>query len=587
MGLDGGTIPTRTDLLRGASWALASKDESRSTRGGNIGGTNFNSSHVQTFAEKAAETRLRLASCAISRKTLTGTIHGCCKGNLYNLPSLHALLHNRKNNKKKRKNREIPGNFSESSQNLRRFRHIRVIGKDTFEVKGERVGERGGGGGGRAARAHAKQKIDVGMDIAPFWQCPITGVLADGKRQFVALSTCGHVFSLKAVEAVVGKSNLYKYNPSLKSIQKPYNDKAVSLPSKTPPNPGVLSQNPGIEDKNHGDLGPGDISQCMVCDIPFLASHVVALAPPFRLGSEGSKASERMLGSEMALGSGEALGSEAWEAALGSEEGMGSVLTIEGKGKKGEEGRGEIVGRKSTTVKNTKSSQKPKRPRPRFPLGTQVLVRASNGKIWNTAVVIETHWKPQKSRNPRSVPSVSEPRRASESRESEPNRASESKISEPMEPKWEEGVYVYGVEYGNGHISRKGEGDIRLLAKLRCPSKHRLSRFLTDTKGFECNLCRRVNLPEGHVMHGCRTCDWDACHHCFQKYNSKLQTAQERRIKTTRDSSTVNSNPRKKRKIKRKANKDGSKSIAMARGRKYSVLEKEALLKAMGGRWTN
>eukprot|EP00954_Amorphochlora_amoebiformis_P021076 1343989-Amorphochlora_amoeboformis.AAC.3 len=56
---------------------------------------------------------------------------------------------------------------------------------------------------------------------------------------------------------------------------------------------------------------------------------------------------------------------------------------------------------------------------------------------------------------------------------------------------------------------------------------------------------------------------------------------------TTRDSSTVNSNPRKKRKIKRKANKDGSKSIAMARGRKYSVLEKEALLKAMGGRWTN
>lgn len=39
MGLDGGTYITRSDVLRGQSWELATADNSRSTRGGNASTT--------------------------------------------------------------------------------------------------------------------------------------------------------------------------------------------------------------------------------------------------------------------------------------------------------------------------------------------------------------------------------------------------------------------------------------------------------------------------------------------------------------------------------------------------------------------
>jgi hypothetical protein len=40
-GLDGGTIPSRSDLLRRASWRLNCQDSTRSTRGGQINATNY------------------------------------------------------------------------------------------------------------------------------------------------------------------------------------------------------------------------------------------------------------------------------------------------------------------------------------------------------------------------------------------------------------------------------------------------------------------------------------------------------------------------------------------------------------------
>ena len=39
MGLDGGTYITRSDVLRGQSWDMATADNSRSTRGGNVTST--------------------------------------------------------------------------------------------------------------------------------------------------------------------------------------------------------------------------------------------------------------------------------------------------------------------------------------------------------------------------------------------------------------------------------------------------------------------------------------------------------------------------------------------------------------------
>ena len=53
MGLDGGTYVTRSDVLRGASWALSTADTSRSSRGGNVqAGTVFKRRRLDPRAEK-------------------------------------------------------------------------------------------------------------------------------------------------------------------------------------------------------------------------------------------------------------------------------------------------------------------------------------------------------------------------------------------------------------------------------------------------------------------------------------------------------------------------------------------------------
>lgn len=40
MGLDGGTIISRSDVLRGSSWRMSQADNSRSTRGGTVSSSN-------------------------------------------------------------------------------------------------------------------------------------------------------------------------------------------------------------------------------------------------------------------------------------------------------------------------------------------------------------------------------------------------------------------------------------------------------------------------------------------------------------------------------------------------------------------
>ena len=53
MGLDGGTYITRSDVLRGASWALTTGDTSRSSRGGNVqSGTVFKRRRLDPRADK-------------------------------------------------------------------------------------------------------------------------------------------------------------------------------------------------------------------------------------------------------------------------------------------------------------------------------------------------------------------------------------------------------------------------------------------------------------------------------------------------------------------------------------------------------
>ena len=72
MGLDGGTYITRSDVLRGASWALTAADTSRSTRGGNV---RFRHRGGDAKADKCA--KLPLPSIApIEPRTISYASHG-------------------------------------------------------------------------------------------------------------------------------------------------------------------------------------------------------------------------------------------------------------------------------------------------------------------------------------------------------------------------------------------------------------------------------------------------------------------------------------------------------------------------------
>ena len=67
MGLDGGTYITRSDVLRGASWALSTADTSRSSRGGNVqAGTVFKRRRLDPRADRCVAGDTQPAPCAWS-----------------------------------------------------------------------------------------------------------------------------------------------------------------------------------------------------------------------------------------------------------------------------------------------------------------------------------------------------------------------------------------------------------------------------------------------------------------------------------------------------------------------------------------
>ncbi|GLI68656.1 hypothetical protein VaNZ11_013132, partial [Volvox africanus] len=86
MGLDGGTIVTRSDVLRGQSWRVAQNDTSTSTRGGNV-------SRVPTEkADKSLERSIAWSTCALSSQPLQSPIVACGLGRLYNKDAVLQFL---------------------------------------------------------------------------------------------------------------------------------------------------------------------------------------------------------------------------------------------------------------------------------------------------------------------------------------------------------------------------------------------------------------------------------------------------------------------------------------------------------------
>ena len=81
MGLDGGTIITRSDVLRGQSWRMSQQDNSRSSRGGCVGA---HQTYKEKQMSKMAERQIAFSTCALSGEPLSrGRIVCCGLGRLY------------------------------------------------------------------------------------------------------------------------------------------------------------------------------------------------------------------------------------------------------------------------------------------------------------------------------------------------------------------------------------------------------------------------------------------------------------------------------------------------------------------------
>ena len=185
MGLDGGTIISRSDILRGQSWEVANSDggASTSSRGGQLSANKVHTGRRR--ADPAAQRRARWSHCALSGEPLREPIVCCGLGRLYNREALieHALA--------------AAGTFvSERSTYAYANRlnasvagggasHVRSL-RDFFPVYLKRV---------------AGDSVDTDASNAtPEFECPVWGTRCGDPRggEFVAIRPCGHVISDRA-----------------------------------------------------------------------------------------------------------------------------------------------------------------------------------------------------------------------------------------------------------------------------------------------------------------------------------------------------------------------------------------------------
>jgi len=166
MGLDGGTTPSRSDILRRSSWQLARSDQSTSSRGGTVS----RAAHAATAATSIDRSRAALTHCALTNEQLRGRIVACGLGRLYKRDSVVEWLAG-----------ETSGRFDARLRaRLQRsgaFAHLTSL-RDVFEL-------------------HLPWEAG---DVQ--FVCTVTGHTADGAAHvFVALRRCGHAFCSHALTA--------------------------------------------------------------------------------------------------------------------------------------------------------------------------------------------------------------------------------------------------------------------------------------------------------------------------------------------------------------------------------------------------
>ncbi|EFJ43098.1 hypothetical protein VOLCADRAFT_119208 [Volvox carteri f. nagariensis] len=175
MGLDGGTIVTRSDVLRGQSWRVAQSDRSRSTRGGNA-------SRVPTeTADEALRRSTAWSTCALSSQPLQAPIVACSLGRLYNKDAVLRFLLAKK------------GHMTSHEALLEYANQLRVAA-----AAAERATSTATGLGIAAAATGEAPATSSSVGAATSFVCPITLLPCD-RHPCSALRPCGHVISERAL----------------------------------------------------------------------------------------------------------------------------------------------------------------------------------------------------------------------------------------------------------------------------------------------------------------------------------------------------------------------------------------------------
>lgn len=191
MGLDGGTIATRTDLLRRSSWRLANADggNQRSTRGGQLTAVGATSAAGVEQRDRRAEARDGVSTCALSGVPLPaapapGEVVACCLGNLYHRNAVVEYL---------TKHGQFAPDMCDTATLDATFGHIARL-RDVFGVTLSPNPQR--------AAVVAESEGGSGDSLVGAYVCPVDQhVSTNGQHAFVALRPCGHVVREKVAQA--------------------------------------------------------------------------------------------------------------------------------------------------------------------------------------------------------------------------------------------------------------------------------------------------------------------------------------------------------------------------------------------------
>ena len=177
MGLDGGTIPTRSDILRGQSWRLTNSDGGgqRSTRGGQLtasgGLSTVGVEHVDQ-RQAAADGWAACALAGTALPTAAGRVVACELGHLYSRDSVVEFLGQAG---------QFGSEHGDRSALMAEFGHVERL-RDVFPVQLE------------PAPAPA---------TAATWCCPLDRtILTTGQHAFAVALPCGHAMRERSLTLV-------------------------------------------------------------------------------------------------------------------------------------------------------------------------------------------------------------------------------------------------------------------------------------------------------------------------------------------------------------------------------------------------